>query len=52
MIGSYPNIRLVFFGDDPLQAEKEARRQADLQDKIYISPYNDIDIICGQVCIE
>lgn len=43
------NIRLVFFSDDPALAEREARRQAELQGKIYVSPYNDIDVVCGQV---
>jgi hypothetical protein len=50
MIGSNAdNIRLVFFSDDPALAEREARRQAVQQGKIYVSPYNDWDVICGQV---
>jgi threonine dehydratase len=32
----------------PINAELEARRQADLQGKTYISPYNDADVIAGQ----
>jgi threonine dehydratase len=32
----------------PLEAELEARRQATLQGKTYISPYNDLDVVAGQ----
>ncbi|HVW69075.1 MAG TPA: threonine/serine dehydratase [Steroidobacteraceae bacterium] len=32
----------------PIEAELEARRQAQLQGKTYISPYNDLDVIAGQ----
>jgi threonine dehydratase len=32
----------------PLDVELEARRQAGLQGKTYISPYNDIDVVAGQ----
>jgi hypothetical protein len=51
MIGSNSNIKLVVFGDDGGEAETEARNQSILQNKIYISPYNDIDVVCGQVRI-
>ena len=32
----------------PLEVELEARRQAGLQGKTYISPYNDLDVVAGQ----
>jgi threonine dehydratase len=32
----------------PIAAELEARRQAALQGKTYISPYNDLDVVAGQ----
>lgn len=32
----------------PIDAELEARRQAELQGKTYISPYNDLDVVAGQ----
>lgn len=32
----------------PIDAELEARRQAQLQGKTYISPYNDLDVVAGQ----
>lgn len=32
----------------PLEAELQARRQAELQGKTYISPYNDLDVVAGQ----
>ncbi|EIC85751.1 threonine/serine dehydratase [Serratia sp. M24T3] len=33
---------------DPLSVELEAAKQAKLQNKLFISPYNDADIIAGQ----
>src|SRR5688572_4188795 len=35
-------------GDDPLSAELAARRAAEDSGKVYISPYNDLDVIAGQ----
>jgi threonine dehydratase len=32
----------------PIDAELEARRQAEIQGKTYISPYNDLDVVAGQ----
>ena len=32
----------------PLEAELQARRQAERQGKTYISPYNDLDVVAGQ----
>lgn len=39
---------LEFFGDDCVKAEMEAKRIADEEHRIFISPYNDIKIIGGQ----
>jgi threonine dehydratase len=35
-------------GDDPLAAELAARRAAEASGRVYISPYNDVDVIAGQ----
>jgi threonine dehydratase len=35
-------------GDDPLSAEVAARRAAEQAGKVFISPYNDADVIAGQ----
>jgi threonine dehydratase len=39
---------LVLVDGAPLHAEIEARRQAGLQGKPYVAPYNDIDVVAGQ----
>lgn len=39
---------LVFVDGAPLDAEIEARRQAELQGKPYVPPYNDIETMAGQ----
>jgi threonine dehydratase len=39
---------LVIVDGPPLEAELLARRQAAAQGKVYISPYNDLDVIAGQ----
>jgi threonine dehydratase len=39
---------LVVVNGPPIEAELLARRHADEQGKIYISPYNDLDVIAGQ----
>ncbi|MEA3180188.1 MAG: threonine dehydratase [Gammaproteobacteria bacterium] len=39
---------LVVVSGPPIGAELLARRHADEQGKIYISPYNDLDVIAGQ----
>jgi threonine dehydratase len=36
------------FGKDPLQAEVAARRAAEQSGKVFISPYNDVDVMAGQ----
>jgi threonine dehydratase len=35
-------------GDDPLQAELAARAAAESQNKVFISPYNDMEVMAGQ----
>lgn len=39
---------LVFSGDDGIDAEREARRVAEQERRMFISPYNDWQIIAGQ----
>jgi threonine dehydratase len=39
---------VVIIDGPPIDAELEARRQADLQGKTYVSPYNDLDVVAGQ----
>ncbi len=41
-------LDLVIHGKLPWDAEKEARRVAEEQDKIYVSPYNDPLVVGGQ----
>ena len=40
--------QVVTIDGPPIEAELEARRQAGLQGKTYISPYNDLDVVAGQ----
>jgi len=40
--------RIRSMGDDPLAAEMAARRAAEQAGKVFISPYNDADVIAGQ----
>jgi len=35
-------------GDDALVAEQEARRYAEHTGRVYVSPYNDLDVVAGQ----
>jgi threonine dehydratase len=39
---------VVVVDGPPIDAELEARRQAQLQGKTYVSPYNDLDVVAGQ----
>jgi threonine dehydratase len=39
---------VVIIDGPPIDAELEARRQAQIQGKTYISPYNDLDVVAGQ----
>jgi threonine dehydratase len=41
-------LDLVIFGEGAWDAEKEARRVAEEEDKIYVSPYNDPIVVGGQ----
>lgn len=39
---------VILIDDVPLEAELEGARQAKIQGKVFISPYNDLDVIAGQ----
>ena len=39
---------LIVIDGPPIEAELEARRQAALQGKAYVSPYNDLEVVAGQ----
>jgi len=39
---------VVVVDGPPINAEFEARQQAQLQGKTYVSPYNDLDVVAGQ----
>jgi len=41
-------LDVVIYGEHPWDAEKEARRVAGEEDKIYVSPYNDPIVVGGQ----
>ena len=41
-------LDLVVFDGDAWAAEKEARRVAEEEDKVYVSPYNDPIVVAGQ----
>jgi threonine dehydratase len=40
--------RIVRAGSEPLDAEIAARKQAQDSDRVFISPYNDADVVAGQ----
>jgi threonine dehydratase len=40
--------RIRIAGDDPLTAELAARRAAEASGQVFISPYNDLDVVAGQ----
>ena len=42
------DVELVFHGYDGVEAEREARRVAELDDRPYVSPYNDEAVVAGQ----
>jgi len=44
----YPSVKINLFGNDSVEAEKEAINQAERQNKVYVSPYNNEKIIGGQ----
>jgi threonine dehydratase len=39
---------VIIVDGPPIDAELAARRQAEIQGKTYISPYNDLDVVAGQ----
>lgn len=41
-------VKIRRIGDDPLEAELAARAAATEQDKVFISPYNDPEVMAGQ----
>jgi threonine dehydratase len=44
----YYDANLEFFGDNPLSAELHGKKIAAATDQIWVSPYNDLDVIAGQ----
>lgn len=42
------DVELEFYGDDPYTTEMHARKTAEQNNQIYVSPYNDKQIIAGQ----
>jgi threonine dehydratase len=44
----YPSVTLAFHGADSGVAEVHARRVAEESGRLYVSPYNDLDVIAGQ----
>ncbi len=44
----YYDVDLQFFGDDPLTTELHAKRIAHENGQIWVSPYNDFDVVAGQ----
>jgi len=50
MIGDKTDLlQLSFFGRDCLEAEIQARKVANEKGLVYISPYNDVGVMAGQV---
>jgi threonine dehydratase len=41
-------LEVIVSDGDPMAAELEARQLAEREDKVYISPYNDPDVVAGQ----
>lgn len=44
----YQKVKINLFGEDSVDSEREAIKQAELQQKVYVSPYNNEKIIGGQ----
>jgi len=42
------DVELVFFGKDSVDAELEAKRVAEEENLLFLSPYNDKEIVAGQ----
>ncbi|XP_047126655.1 L-threonine dehydratase catabolic TdcB [Hydra vulgaris] len=51
ILNSFPNVVLNYYGEECCEAEIHAREEAKKKGLIYVSPYNDIDIINGQATI-
>lgn len=47
-ITQYPKVNLVKFGSECQEAEEKAKQHAAAKGLLYVSPYNDHDVICGQ----
>ena len=47
VLRGYP-VELCFVGGDAVNAEHEARRMAEEQQQVFVSPYNDVAVIGGQ----
>ncbi|NPD89070.1 MAG: threonine/serine dehydratase [Asgard group archaeon] len=45
------NLEINFYGDDCVKTEKYARKVAEKNNSVFISPYNDYKIIAGQATI-
>jgi len=45
------DMKIIFYGDDCVETEVYARKIAEETDSIYVSPYNDRDIIAGQATV-
>ncbi|MHA1912477.1 MAG: threonine/serine dehydratase [Candidatus Kariarchaeaceae archaeon] len=44
----YYDVEMVYYGDDCLETERFAREQAKANNQLFISPYNDPQVIGGQ----
>ena len=42
------NVSLSFYGNDPLTTELHAKKVAEEKNTVWVSPYNDPDVIAGQ----
>jgi len=40
--------RIRCAGEDPVEAETTARRAAEASGRVFVSPYNDVDVVAGQ----
>ncbi len=47
-LAHYQGVELAFYGTDSVETERKALQEAQTQQKEYISPYNDWEIIGGQ----
>ena len=47
-LDQYPQVKINLYGNDSVDSENEAIKQAEIQQKVYVSPYNNEKIIGGQ----